>query len=94
MDLIVRIVIGGLVGWLTGKAADDEGYSIARVSTHVKLLDIMYGVIGALVGHYLFFWIVMGKGSAFSGYATAALGAVTLVGLARLIARSRSSASS
>lgn len=94
MDLIIRIVIGGLAGWLTGKAADDEGYSTVLTSTHRKLLDTLYGIIGALMGHYLFFWIVIGKGSAFSDYATAVLGAITIVGLARLVSRARSSASS
>jgi hypothetical protein len=39
-----------------------------------------------MVGEYLFFWIVIGKGNAFSDYATTVLGSITLVGAARLIA--------
>lgn len=91
MDFVIRILIGGLAGWLTGKAADDEGYGTIPTSAHVQLLDTLFGIIGAQMGHYLFFWTVIGEGSVFSAYATAALGAITLVGLARLITRQRSS---
>ncbi|MEX0802061.1 MAG: GlsB/YeaQ/YmgE family stress response membrane protein [Candidatus Binatia bacterium] len=89
MYVIIRILLGALAGWLTGKLADDEGYGRASISGHRQLLDIIYGIIGASIGDYLFFWAVIGKGSAFSSYATAVLGAITLVGLARLIAGMR-----
>lgn len=89
MYVIIRILLGALAGWLTGKLADDEGYSRALISGHRQLLDIIYGIIGATIGDYLFFWAVIGKGSAFSSNATAVLGAITLVGLARLIAGMR-----
>jgi len=84
MNIIVRILIGGLTGWLTGKAVEVEGRRIVVKESHV--IDAFYGIIGALIGDYLFFWIVIGKGSAFSSYATAVLGSVTLVGAARLLA--------
>jgi hypothetical protein len=47
-----------------------------------------------MVGEHLFFWIVIGKGNAFSDFATAVLGSVTIVGVARLIAAGRSPLSS
>ena len=81
MDIIVLIVVGGLTGWLTGKAVEVEGrITVVRVG-HV--IDAIYGIIGALIGKYLFFWIVIGQGNAFSSYATAVLGSITLVGAAR-----------
>jgi uncharacterized membrane protein YeaQ/YmgE (transglycosylase-associated protein family) len=49
-------------------------------------LDAIYGVVGAMVGEYLFFWIVIGKGNAVSDYATMVLGSITVVGAARLLA--------
>ena len=85
MNLAVQIIVGGLTGWLAGKAIAEQGYQKTVKDTHGRILDIFYGVIGAIVGEYLFFWIVVGKGSTFSSYATTVVGAITLVGTARLI---------
>ena len=84
MNFIVRIIVGALTGWLTGKAVEVEGRITVVKEGHV--IDAMYGIIGALIGEYLFFWIVIGQGNTFSSYATAVLGSITLVGAARLLA--------
>jgi len=84
VNVIVRIIIGALTGWLTGKAVEVEGRIHVVKEGHV--IDAVYGIIGALLGDYLFFWIVVGKGNALSSYATAVLGSITLVGAARLLA--------
>ena len=84
MNVIVRILIGGLTGWLTGKAVEVEGRRIVVKESHV--VDTIYGIIGAMIGEYLFFWMVIGQGNALSSYATAVLGSITLVGAARLLA--------
>ena len=84
MNVIVRILIGGLTGWLTGKAVEVEGRISVLREGHVS--DAFYGIIGAMLGDYLFFWMVIGQGNALSSYATAVLGAITLVGAARLLA--------
>ncbi len=84
MNLIVRILIGGLTGWLTGKALEVEGQ--VKVVREGHVLDTIYGIAGAMVGEYLFFWVVVGKGDTFSSYATMVLGSITLVGAARLLA--------
>jgi uncharacterized membrane protein YeaQ/YmgE (transglycosylase-associated protein family) len=84
MNVIVRILVGGLTGWLTGKAVEVEGH--VKVVREGHVLDVIYGIVGAMVGEYLFFWIVIGKGNAFSDYATTVLGSITLVGAARLLA--------
>lgn len=83
MNLILKVIVGALTGWLTGKAVETEGRVNVVREGHV--LDTIYGMIGALIGEYLFFWIVIGKGSSVSDFATAILGAITLVGAARLI---------
>jgi uncharacterized membrane protein YeaQ/YmgE (transglycosylase-associated protein family) len=83
MNLIVQILVGGLTGWLTGKAVEIEGRLNVVREGHV--LDTIYGIIGALIGEHLFFWIVIGKGSSVSDFATAILGAITVVGAARLV---------
>jgi uncharacterized membrane protein YeaQ/YmgE (transglycosylase-associated protein family) len=84
MNVIVRIIVGALTGWLTGKAVEVEGRTTVVREGHV--IDVIYGIIGALIGEYLFFWIVIGQGNVLSSYATAILGSITLVGAARLLA--------
>jgi len=84
MNFIVLIIVGALTGWLTGKAVEVEGRIKVVKESHV--IDTFYGIIGALIGEYLFFWMVIGQGNAFSRYATAVLGSITLVGTARLLA--------
>jgi uncharacterized membrane protein YeaQ/YmgE (transglycosylase-associated protein family) len=84
MNVIVRIIVGGLTGWLTGKAVEVEGR--INVVREGHAIDTIYGIIGAMIGEYLFFWIVIGQGNALSSYATAVLGSITLVGAARLLA--------
>ena len=83
MNLIIQILVGALTGWLTGKVVEVE----ARVNVVKKghLLDTFYGIIGALIGEHLFFWIVIGKGSTMSDLLTAILGSITVVGAARLL---------
>src|ERR1700751_5990626 len=84
MNIILRILVGGIIGWLTGKAVEIEGRVKVIREGHVP--DMIYGIIGAMVGEYLFFWIVIGKGDVFSDYATTVLGSVAVVGAARLVA--------
>jgi uncharacterized membrane protein YeaQ/YmgE (transglycosylase-associated protein family) len=83
MNLIMKMLVGALAGYLTGKAVDAEGSAVLRSKGH--LTDIILGVIGALLGDYLFFWVVIGKGSSFADFATAVLGSITFVGAARLL---------
>lgn len=82
--MVARILLGALAGWLTGKAADGERASKGLTPGRIQLLDIIYGIIGALIGNHLFFWIIIGR-SSFGNYATAVLGAMAVVGAARLI---------
>ena len=77
----------------TLRSLGEGGYASAEQANAVGLHAI-YGIAGAMVGEYLFFWIVIGKGNALSDFATAALGSVTIVGVARLIAAGRSPLSS
>jgi uncharacterized membrane protein YeaQ/YmgE (transglycosylase-associated protein family) len=84
MEIVARILLGALAGWLTGKAADGERAGQVPSAGNIQLHDIVYGIIGALMGTYLLFWIVIGRNS-FGNYATAVLGAIAIVGAARLI---------
>lgn len=84
MNVIVAIVVGAITGWLTGKLVETEGR--VKVVPEGHVLDTIYGIVGGIIGKYLFFWVVVGKGDAFSDYAMTMLGAITLVGAARLFA--------
>ena len=83
MNLIVQILVGALTGWLTGKVVQAEARVNVVKNGHV--LDTIYGIIGALIGKHLFFWIVIGNGSTMSDLLTAILGSITVVGAARLL---------
>lgn len=84
MNIIIRILLGGLVGWLVGKASETEGS--VHITRERHRLDVACGIVGAFLGEFLFFWIVMGQGDWFSRYTTTILGAITVVGAARFIA--------
>ena len=85
MNGIFWIVSGGITGWLTGKLIGEKGYGKLLGGYATNGLYILLGIVGASIGGYLFFWAVIGEGSSFSGYATAVLGSIALVGLVRQI---------
>ncbi|WP_445165242.1 GlsB/YeaQ/YmgE family stress response membrane protein [Mycolicibacterium sp. Dal123E01] len=66
------IIIGALAGWIAGKIVDGEGAGI--------LMNIVVGVVGALIGGFLlsFFLNTAGGGWWFTLF-TAILGAVILL---------------
>ncbi|MGH7829685.1 MAG: GlsB/YeaQ/YmgE family stress response membrane protein [Candidatus Binatia bacterium] len=83
MNGILWVVLGAITGWLTGKLIGEKGYGELLKAGYARGLDMVFGIVGASLGGYLFFWAVIGEGSAFSKYATAVLGSITLVGLVR-----------
>jgi uncharacterized membrane protein YeaQ/YmgE (transglycosylase-associated protein family) len=85
MSAILWILAGGIAGWLTGKLIGKKGYGQFLFSGYTKSLDILFGIVGASIGGYLFFWIVIGEAGSFSGYATAILGSIALVGFLRQV---------
>jgi uncharacterized membrane protein YeaQ/YmgE (transglycosylase-associated protein family) len=85
MSAMLWILAGGITGWLTGKLIGKKGYGETLLPGYAKSLDILFGIIGASIGGYLFFWIVIGEAGSFSGYATAILGSITLVGFLRQV---------
>ncbi len=77
-SLIGWILIGLLAGWLAGKVSRGAGYGC--------FADIVLGLIGSLLGGWLFLKLgIWGSGFLFS-LAAATVGAVLLVAAARLLA--------
>ncbi|MBI2359135.1 MAG: GlsB/YeaQ/YmgE family stress response membrane protein [Deltaproteobacteria bacterium] len=84
MSGLIWILMAGLTGWLAGKIFGGAGYGRVLIGGYAGGLDVVFGIVGASIGGYLFFWAVVGEGGSFNTYANAILGSVTLVGAARL----------
>ncbi len=77
-SLIAWILIGLIAGWLAGKVTRGAGFGC--------LADVILGLIGALLGGWIFSKLgILGGGFLFS-LAAATVGAVVLVAIARLFA--------
>jgi|SRR5450432_3642165 uncharacterized membrane protein YeaQ/YmgE (transglycosylase-associated protein family) len=80
--LIGWIVIGLIAGWLAGKIARGAGYGC--------ITDIILGLVGSVVGGWLFMKLgIMGGGFLYS-LAAATVGAVILVSIVHLFSPNRS----
>ena len=77
------MLLGAIAGWLTGKAADGEraGRGQPRQQPAARHYFWCHRRAGWPL---LFFWVIIGS-SSFGNYATAVLGAIAVVGAARLI---------
>jgi len=74
--ILLWLLVGLLAGWLTGKVTRGRGFGL--------LADLFLGLIGSVIGA----WIFMKVGISFYGFigglAAATVGAVVLVVIARL----------
>ena len=77
MNLLWFLLIGIAAGWLAGQIMGGGGYGL--------LGDLILGVIGAIVGGYLFGMIGIGAGGLLGALVTATVGAIVLIALLRLI---------
>ena len=78
--LIGWIIIGLIAGWLAGKIARGAGYGC--------ITDIILGLVGSLLGGWLFVKLgILGGGFLYS-LAAATVGAIILVSIAHLFAGS------
>jgi uncharacterized membrane protein YeaQ/YmgE (transglycosylase-associated protein family) len=82
--LLFWALVVGVTGWLAGKMIGEPGYG-KTLAGYADGLDIVLGIVGASIGGYLLFGTVSVDGGSFSRYATAIVGSVTLVGVARLV---------
>lgn len=76
--LIFWVLIVGGTGWLTGKLIGEMGYGQA-LGGYADGLDVVLGIVGAAIVGYLLFGAVSEQDSSVSRYATAIIGAMTLV---------------
>jgi uncharacterized membrane protein YeaQ/YmgE (transglycosylase-associated protein family) len=73
------LIIGGVIGWLAGLIVRGRGFGI--------VMDIVIGVVGAMLGGWMAGLIGLYPGSTVGVFLVALAGAVILVGLTRLVVR-------
>jgi len=76
-NLIYWIVVGLIAGWLAGKVMKGGGYGV--------LLDIILGMLGAIVGGWVFGLLQLHAGGLIGSIIVAFVGAVILVWITRLL---------
>src|ERR1700732_2404685 len=81
-SLISWILIGLIAGWLAGKIARGAGFGC--------ITDIILGLVGSLLGGWIFVKLGIFGGGFLYSLAAATLGAVILVAIAHLFSGSRS----
>lgn len=80
MEFVWFILIGLAAGWLAGQLMKGGGFGVFG--------DIIVGVIGALIGGYLFRYFGISAGGGLLGaLIVATIGAIVLLFLLRLIKR-------
>ncbi len=77
-SLLGWILIGLIAGWLAGKVTRGAGFGC--------LADVVLGLVGALLGGWLFTRLGFFGGGFLFSLAAATVGAVVLVAVARLFA--------
>lgn len=75
-DLLSWIVIGLLAGWLSGKVTRGGGFGI--------IADLCLGLVGAVIGGWIFALLRIHTYGLIGGLAAATVGAIVLVSAARL----------
>jgi uncharacterized membrane protein YeaQ/YmgE (transglycosylase-associated protein family) len=79
MDFLYFILIGIVAGWLAGIIMKGGGYGL--------LGDLLLGVIGAIVGGWLFSLLRIPVGGLVGSLISATVGAVIFIAIVRLIKR-------
>ena len=79
--IVLWIIVGLIAGWLAGLFMRGGGYGM--------ILDIVLGLIGALVGGFLFSFFVQGQSGFWGSIGIAFVGACILIAISRAFAPRR-----
>jgi uncharacterized membrane protein YeaQ/YmgE (transglycosylase-associated protein family) len=80
MDILLWVLFGGLVGWIGSLIMNTDGQQGI-------VLNIIVGIIGAIIGGYTMQFFGFGGVSGFNLYSflVALIGAVILLGLVKIV---------
>ena len=70
-SLVMVLIIGALAGWLAGKIMKGKGFGIP--------INIVVGIIGAIIGGFLFGLLGVTTGGFIGSLVTATIGAIVLL---------------
>jgi uncharacterized membrane protein YeaQ/YmgE (transglycosylase-associated protein family) len=79
MDIFWFLLVGLIAGWLAGKIMKGGGYGLVG--------DLVVGVIGAILGGYIFTWLGISMGGLVGSIVTALVGAIIFIYLLRILRR-------
>ena len=79
MEIVWFLLIGLVAGWLASVIMGSGGYGV--------LGDIIVGIVGALIGGYVFRLLGIGTYGLLGAIITATVGAILLIALLRVIKR-------
>ncbi len=82
INLIWWILVGLIAGWTAGRIMKGGGYGI--------VMDIVLGIVGAVVGGWLMGLVGIYSGSFIGTIIIAIIGAVFLIWLSRMLKKARS----
>lgn len=77
MNIIIFLIIGAIAGWLAGQLMKGSGFGLVG--------NILMGVIGSVVGGFLFDVLDIGGGDLIWQIISATVGAVLVIFVARRI---------
>lgn len=83
MNGLLWVAMTGVAGWLAGKLIGEKGYGRILRGSYAQGVDMVFGAVGASFAGHLFSWTLTGPVGLFTGYVTALLGAIALVGITR-----------
>lgn len=75
-SILGALIIGGLAGWVAGLLVKGSGQGI--------LLNIVVGIVGAVLGSWLFGLLDIRAGGLIGSFVIAVVGAAALLGLLQL----------
>ncbi len=76
--ILAWVIVGLVVGWLTGKVLKGEGYGV--------VMDLILGLVGALVGGFVFGLIFKDTYGLLGSIVVAFVGACLVIAALRLLA--------
>ena len=77
MQILFWLIIGAVAGWLAGTLMKGGGFGLVA--------DIVLGIVGAVIGGYVFGLLGIESGGWIGSLVTATVGAVLLLGVIKVI---------